>query len=57
MIEINNDLPEYCAGCPYMELVDVSSFPAKAGLVFTCGHLEICKYVAEKFMNKPEEKE
>ena len=56
MIEINNNLPEYCTGCPHMELVDISFFPAETGLVFTCAQLDICKYVAAKFMSKSEEK-
>lgn len=56
MIEILNDLKEYCEDCPYMVLTHFcESIGGK--LAYSCKYKRICEHMAEKGIKKVKEAE
>ena len=57
MINILNDLKEYCEDCPYMNLIHCETL-GSGKLAYTCKYKRICEHCVEKITeNKGKESE
>lgn len=56
MIEILNDLKDYCKDCPNMVLTHCETL-GSGRLAYTCKHKRICEHCVEKFTDIQKDKQ